>query len=882
MADRTVSVALRGNVTQFMASMRAASKSTEDFARRNRAEMETVGAGLLGIGTAAVGGLGLATKAAIDWESAWAGVTKTVEGSEAQMSALQQDLRDMAKELPASHEEIAAVAEAAGQLGVETDSVAEFSRVMIDLGETTNLSADQAATSLARFSNIMGTSQDDVSRLGSTLVDLGNNSETTEAEILELATRMAAAGEIAGLSESDVLGFAAAVTSVGVPAEAAGTALSKTFQTMRDAVLDGGDALDTFAEVSGTTADEFARHFEEDPADAIATFIAGLGRMNEQGQSTTGVFEDLSLNNERLKRALLSTAEAEDLLVNSLDRGETAWQENTALTEEAQRRYETASAQISMAWNSIRDAAIEVGSVVAPVVAGLAGHVGTLADAFGDLPEGVDIAVASILGIGGAASVAGGALLLLLPRIAETRAAMQTLGLTTGRTGTALRGLGRAAGAGMGLLAVVGVLEALHQASVEAGTGIGEMTESLLRLRQGEVTDAIDSLIEKRDKLADRNMWLDIASGLSGVFARRHDADEFSNEIDSVDQALAGLVQGGNIEDARDSVEALGERLGLSGDELDRWVERNLPEYQDALARTRAEQMTTGDSTDDLAGDFEEQKTAAEEAQDALQNYRDELRAMTDPVFGLLDALDQVETAQDDYNAAVDKHGENSDEAQAASIRYMQALEGLEQAAIDGDLSFEEFSNRLDTWVERGKLTEGQAEDIRDRVGEARGEAESFEGDYPAELQTKQAAAVKERLRGVLSQLQAIAGTHTATVHLGATGMDVGRFLGAAGVGHDGGLVMHGGGEVGAPRMHSGGLRPDERRTILQTGEFVVQRPAVQSLGMDTMRQINQGQMPGGGGTVVNGPLIGEVKTLSGDRFSLPELENDLRFSGAA
>jgi Phage-related minor tail protein. len=72
------------------------------------------------------------------------------------------------------------VAEAAGQLGVRTEDIAQFTRTMIALGETTNLTADQAATSLAQLMNVMGTAPENVERLASALVDLGNNSATTD------------------------------------------------------------------------------------------------------------------------------------------------------------------------------------------------------------------------------------------------------------------------------------------------------------------------------------------------------------------------------------------------------------------------------------------------------------------------------------------------------------------------------------------------------------------------------------------------------------------------------------------------------------------------------------------------------------------------------
>ena len=145
------------------------------FYKENRAEIDQVGASLTKLGAAGAVALGGAAKAAMDWESAWAGVTKTVDGTDAQMASLQSGLRDMAKELPSTHEEIAAVAEAAGQLGIETQNVESFTRTMIDLGETTNMSADVAATQIARFTNIMGTAQTEVDRLGSTIVGLGNN-----------------------------------------------------------------------------------------------------------------------------------------------------------------------------------------------------------------------------------------------------------------------------------------------------------------------------------------------------------------------------------------------------------------------------------------------------------------------------------------------------------------------------------------------------------------------------------------------------------------------------------------------------------------------------------------------------------------------------------
>jgi len=105
----------------------------------------------------------------------------------------------------------------------------------------------------------MQESQENVDRMGSVVVDLGNNFATTEREIVDFSTRIAGAAKIAGLSTSDIFGISTAFTSVGVQAERGGTAVSKTLFSMANAVENGGDLLNQFAFVAGQTADEFTK-----------------------------------------------------------------------------------------------------------------------------------------------------------------------------------------------------------------------------------------------------------------------------------------------------------------------------------------------------------------------------------------------------------------------------------------------------------------------------------------------------------------------------------------------------------------------------------------------------------------------------------------------
>ncbi|MDT2809196.1 phage tail tape measure protein [Enterococcus asini] len=397
------------------------------------------------------------SKAAIDWESAFAGVKKTndeVVDSTGKVvysyDDLEQGLRSLAKELPSSHQEIAAVAEAAGQLGIKTENVKSFTKTMIDMGESTNLSAETASTELARFANIVGMSQDKFSNLGSAIVDLGNNYATTEAEISAMALRLAGAGKQIGMSEGDILGFSAALSSVGVEAEAGGSAFSKvmvqmqlatekgvgSFEELKEhaadqgvswerlviAVRNGGKeltgvakemgftgselkkmykeadksktSLEQFADVAGMTGEQFAKMFKEDPSTAIMKFVEGLSKAEESGTSAIKVLDDMDIKEVRLRDSLLRAANASGIFGDAIETGNSAFKENTALAEEAGKRYETTESKLKMLKNEAVDAAIDLGGPLVdalrnglqaakPLVKGL----GDLAKKFNDLDE---------------------------------------------------------------------------------------------------------------------------------------------------------------------------------------------------------------------------------------------------------------------------------------------------------------------------------------------------------------------------------------------------------------------------------------------------------------------------------------------------------------
>ncbi|MBS4928262.1 MAG: phage tail tape measure protein [Anaerostipes sp.] len=372
-------------------------------------------------GAAVIAGGAASLKASISFESAFAGVKKTVNATDKELNIMRKDILNMSKEMPTSANEIAGVAEAAGQLGIKTKNIAGFSKTMVMLGDSTNMSADTAATSLARLANITRMPQTQFGRLGSVIVDLGNNLATTEQEITDMALRLAGAGHQVGMSEADILSFAGALSSVGIEAEAGGTAFSTLMSKMNLATTKGGDELNDFAKVSGMTADQFKKAFKEDAAGAIISFIQGLDKVNKSGGSAIKVLDDMGLSDIRMRDALLRAAGASGTFTEALKIGNNAWNENKALTNEAGQRYKTLESRIKILGNKFTALGIAVGD---ELKGPLADGVAAASDAIGGLADQVEAhglksiipkeTITTVKNLGSAAkTVAGGGLKVL-------------------------------------------------------------------------------------------------------------------------------------------------------------------------------------------------------------------------------------------------------------------------------------------------------------------------------------------------------------------------------------------------------------------------------------------------------------------------------------
>ena len=306
-------------------------------------------------------------EASMEFESAMTGVAKTTDLTDEELSAMAEEIKALSTEIPIVPEELAEIGEVAGQLGIAKQNLLDFSTVMAMLATATTMTAEEGATMLAQFANITEMDPAYYSNLASAIVDLGNNYATTEQQITEMAQGIAASASLAGMSEADMLALAAAVTALGNGTQAGSTAMSKLISELMKAV-ETGENLNEFASIANMTADQFTETWGNNAVEALQAFIVGLNDTERNGRSAIVILEELGITEARMQRMVLSLANNGELLNRTLETANQAWNKNTALVNEAEKRYATTQSQLTMMQNAYNNLKIAIGDNYTPVL----------------------------------------------------------------------------------------------------------------------------------------------------------------------------------------------------------------------------------------------------------------------------------------------------------------------------------------------------------------------------------------------------------------------------------------------------------------------------------------------------------------------------------
>lgn len=402
--------------------------------------------------------------AATDHESAFVGVTKTVEGTTEQYERLNEVLYEISETTPTAYVELAGIAQIGGNLGVQIDVMDDFVRSYAALVAATDkhISGEAGAKSVAEFLNIMDGGVHNIERFGSSIVYLGNNFNATEDQILAMAIRMASAASLADFNSAQVLGMATAFTAVGINAEAGGSAASKLIKQMQLATEVGsqaqavfgteyGDAtafsyyisnaenllgvaqdlnvttdyvesmagswlsLEQFAQVSGKTADQFISDWANNPAQGMLDFFYGLNAMDTSGiESAIAMLERMGITEIRESNLVAAMASNPDLFANAIAYAMQGYEENTAMWDEFNKQIQTQENQNAMLGNKLQNTMADFGDNLVTALQPALDCVNGLLESFNALSETEQTQLVETLGaialLGPALSLVGNGL----------------------------------------------------------------------------------------------------------------------------------------------------------------------------------------------------------------------------------------------------------------------------------------------------------------------------------------------------------------------------------------------------------------------------------------------------------------------------------------
>ena len=244
-------------------------------------------------------------------------------------------------------------------------------------------------------------------------------------------------------------------------------------------------------------------------------------------------------------------------------------------------------------------------------------------DTFNKLPAPMQSTIVLAAGVGAAALVA-------VPKIIAFKAALASWG-PAGVTATrGIKGMGKA----MAVLAageIAGAaIRSFSNETINAGRSTKKLQAELLAWSRGpgsldDLGQAFDNGIglsksfnEALGEVRDNHWWDNLPQAVSGVFGVDSSMGLAKKSVAGFDDALAGLVNDGNLVAASKFVE----RFGLSSDE----VTRILPAYADALDKAGDANVATGTKVKGLTTKADLQKRAV----DALKSSWDLLSGLLD------------------------------------------------------------------------------------------------------------------------------------------------------------------------------------------------------------------------------------------------------------
>ncbi len=397
--------------------------SIGDGFSKTGSNIQTTGKNIIGslmpISGVIVGGV----KSFADYDSAVAQLSRTSGLTGNDLDAMKANLATLSNQLALSETDVTNIASSVAAYGITgVKDISGVTKVAAQMGVALeNVSAEDAAASIAKFGNITNFSMKDVDKLASCIAGLENNSAALAPEIMEVNNRIGGICSSVKMTAPEISAWSTTLISGGMSAELAGSNFTKFQGVLSSACSKGGEDVQGFADVAGMSADEFIQLYQTDATAATEAFLKGLNRIEDGGGSVVSVLDALGLSGTeqvRMMQVLMAATKDTGDGYSDLDKYMSIANKEFDRGKALQEEFETQSDTLAFALQSLKaeltDTGKAIGEALSPAVKDVAkkftdwlGKVQQFAQEHPNVVQGIAAIVAGAMAFGGVALVVG-------------------------------------------------------------------------------------------------------------------------------------------------------------------------------------------------------------------------------------------------------------------------------------------------------------------------------------------------------------------------------------------------------------------------------------------------------------------------------------------
>lgn len=322
---------------------------------------------------------------AAQFETAMLGVAKQVDGARDSSGKLTQVYFDMAKqiqmlgrEIPLATNDLADMVTAGARMGVAKDELIGFTRTAAMMADAFEMPAGELADSMGKIAGLFKIPIPAIGELADSINYLDDNAISKGGDIIEFLTRTGGVAAAVKVTGKEMAALGSTLLTMGERTETAGTAVNAMFQKLAAADKGTKKFKSAMKEIGLSTA-AVQKGMQKDATGTLMTVMEAIGKLPAEKQ--LGVMVELVglEHSDTLAKLANNTGEWRRQL--ELANGAAA---KGSMSREFQARLQTTNAQWQLMKNRVEEVAVNLGSVLLPAINDTFGAISPLVTAVAD------------------------------------------------------------------------------------------------------------------------------------------------------------------------------------------------------------------------------------------------------------------------------------------------------------------------------------------------------------------------------------------------------------------------------------------------------------------------------------------------------------------